>query len=1666
MPPLSDFQDVITLEDGSREVIFKAMYWNFEESGDDPLTIYVAGRTKGDKSVFVRIDDFKPSIYVSLPDDKKWSSDNIKKVFERFKTITRKHAPIEYETLRKYNLYGKVRKSVMLLRFNSHNSAKTFGYGVSRIKPFYLKDIGMISGEDMQSFEHNIDPLIKFTALRNINPAGWMKVTEVLESNIPVEDRAFSECDIDVITTHDNVSSVDVDTSISAHPTYLAFDIECYSVNHNSRLPDATISKNVVFQIGIVEGKLLNKESRRKKLLTLFDPHDIPGVEIVRFDKEKSLLLDGFRDEVNKEKPDVFIGYNTMQFDWDYMIKRSQDGGFFSAFMKMSKLVGRKANLGTVNWNSSAYGDQKFNYVDPHGSTQMDAIIEVQRNYRLPSYALNPVAKRFLDDEKDDITPQQLFMLYKVTYEFLEKSKTMTNKQIREEFYPRIREIMNKRKCGKSGGMVRKLRRKLLTCTKKNITDTIRECLTLTGEYCIQDTVLSVDLVEHLNMLTTMGELAGVMSVPFSYLHTRGQQIKVLSQIFRECLVDGIIIPCSKDGSKIPEGKYQGAIVVKAIPGVYILVGVLDFASLYPTTMIIWNICYTTLLKEGEEWPAEKTHFIAWEEHIGCEHDLLKRKKKKEDVLCGSHSYRFKKVEIIIEEDGTVKYINEGLMPRLEKNLLGNRSRVKKEMFKCQARLDMHLGVAEEDDIKFFRSIGFEIISKGALSSQEESILRMCISVLNAKQLAIKISANSVSKSTPVPCLVNGEVKFMKIEDLFTGDGYHHHNTDEVRNGPEGVKVWSDAGWASIKYVIRKKVPKGEKMYRITTEKGYVEVSGEHSLLSDWKFDDQEVKGEDVYIGDSLLHHPVPLPEDVQEHPQYTYPDIQKIFADGDWVNLKDSFLARVFENYDENVELSDTKKAIVLSTNDQVEACELWYLARSLGYYTSLTHTDKFYIECYSDNRETDDSFKITGKVEYTPEEDEYIYDIETSTHHFAAGVGDINLHNSAYGGMGAKTGFIPFIPGAACVTAMGREQITRAVQKIEQLFPDAEVVYGDTDSCMVRFPGKNRKETFDACKLASKLVTHYLKCWAMGVEEEYEVSSYEQSKDGKEVLYSTSGELIPKKYRLNEVKPVDEAFKYLSNPEKIKVLEYARLPLDLELEKIYGVMMLLSKKRYFATIINSDGEVTGFDKKGCVLTRRDNNDFLKGGYKKLADMIVKEENGEYFIKKDTAERDIMYNIYDKIHTLFTRQVPDTHLIIYMGVKNVLDYAVKKKIYNRAGELIGEPYVDDKGDPIDDVVGPLDPRLVYGNYPQCLLALKMIRRGTTLPANVRLEFVYCENPDAVRQGEKAEDYSFYSENKDELGLKIDKLHYIEKYFCKPVGELIGVLFPRENIPYEKLEDRFKRLLGDARMDPLKRARLFKARRVMKDRPKKGEKPFGKIQGFTPSEEVEDASDEDIIFLEEEESDEYFIGWKVLKIEGVERKYTKVRGYPSRVDKSFEGYTERAVLDIRAEYIIQSTLSSDVYRFSDEDPFEKELIIVAKRWKCRSVLNRMYRQHSLTIRQSRRAKQTGDSLFGCKEVMVTTPISPKIGVGKILSIVTTHKIEDPKGGKKHTYEFDLGDEETEEIFERIPRSSISSFYERDGKVLKDILEFRGYYKQLVDELNVLFKDIHAVDILF
>ena len=1351
--------------DAPRTINFKTLYWKCEdvesESGDvSTLQIHIGGRTEPSENfpqgqtVHCVVQNFTPYVYLELPTRIRWNKAKCIAVVDFFKKIMKTDAPIEYWLLQKYKLHHKKLCSTICLTFPTEKASKSLGSRCRNTRTGLVIDgVGTFKAGEFVVHETNVDPIIKFTASKRLKLASWVTVTETIrpeDEGMCVEDRKFTSADIDVYVDWLDVNPYTPEGTVIVKPKYMSFDIECNSKNHNSKLPDPEIPENCVFQISNTVGRFGDHPSlQNKTLFSLGNPHDIKGATVVRCLNEKDLFLK-WREAVVRENPDVMVGYNTMKFDWNYMIVRAEKLGIYTKFAQISRIIGRRADLMKSAWSSSAYGEQNFRYLDPMGITNVDVLLEVERNYKLPKYTLDYVAEYFLKEHKDDITPRQLFMLFQLTMEMTPVVDALPRgvvpKETRVEIKKRIQDILPMRRCH---GVVKTLRTSLMEASKGiEFQNLVRDAFTLTGTYNIQDTVLPVAICEKLNLWTTMEETSNTMNIPASYLHTRGQQIKVLAQVYRETIFNDLIIPF-REKVKDGEGeKYQGAVVIEANPGDYDNVVCFDFESLYPSVMIAFNICYTTLLEDDDPTPDSECHVLDWPDHVGCPHDPLHRKKKPADVLCKQHHYRFKKV--IFHPDGTKE--NEGLMPRLERNLLGERKIKKKEMAKLEARYKMATGLAEPDNIEFYKKMGWEIITKGSMTEKQLEILKVGITVLNAQQLALKISSNSM-------------------------------------------------------------------------------------------------------------------------------------------------------------------------------------------------------------------------------------------------------------YGTLGAQNGPIPLISGAASVTAMGRMLIRELIRYILAKYPAAKLVYGDTDSSMITFKGSSTPESFELGDKISKEASHYLKCFLLGFNEDFEVFCPSEKK----------------KYRIDKY-PRDKISE-LTDDLKVCIYRYDGNPINLAFENLYKRYVLLTKKRYFAHAVNRKGEIIAVIKKGIVMARRDNSLYLRDTYGGMMNGILDR----------LSENEVMYILYDRIHKLFTRQIPDANLIVYTGIKTVINYA-KKKEKKQGRTVIERVFIDEDGEPIADPIGPLDPRLRYPNLPQVLLSLKMLRRGDDVPPNTRLEYLYLENEDAEHQGEKAEDYTFYKENRDILGLKPDYLHYIEKQLAKPITELLGVKYPREKIPYEKIDDALERCI--AGLDELIRHRV------------------GQVKVYERT------------VIEKHASKEKY-GW-CAKWCGKCKKSAPKRCPKHNPKTTCRTYTYRRK-HAQVQYILDSAAAKKatpkVANEIDERKYP-ELLRICRLWKSRYILDALYKQHGVRKRPVKRPTQTGEKLRiktndGPVQVLLALPVGkyPK-GTLVTLKAIQEGILENSAKKKKfYTYAVETPDSV---ILENVPRKSITTWRYRDGTLMKDVLLARGSYRCVVKHLDIEFCPLNFV----
>lgn len=245
---------------------------------------------------------------------------------------------------------------------------------------------------------------------------------------------------------------------------------------------------------------------------------------------------------MRESDPDVITGYNIQNFDVPYVLNRAKFIGAKDTPL-LGRVIGSKATMRDTTFQSSAYGKTENVETNIEGRVMFDMIQYVRRAHKLSSYTLNSVSAEFLGQQKEDVHHSIISDLHKGS-------------------------------------------------------DADRHRLAV---YCLKDAFLPQKLMDKLMVMINHIEMARVTGVPLSFLLSRGQQIKVLSMLYRKCRPKGLLIPTMKNQQSSDDQSYEGATVIEPIKGFYNEpITTLDFASLYPSIMMAHNLCYSTLVAEQD----------------------------------------------------------------------------------------------------------------------------------------------------------------------------------------------------------------------------------------------------------------------------------------------------------------------------------------------------------------------------------------------------------------------------------------------------------------------------------------------------------------------------------------------------------------------------------------------------------------------------------------------------------------------------------------------------------------------------------------------------------------------------------------------------------------------------------------------------------------------------------------------------------------------------------------------------------------------------------------------------------------------------------------------------------------------------------------------------------
>lgn len=159
-------------------------------------------------------------------------------------------------------------------------------------------------------------------------------------------------------------------------------------------------------------------------------------------------------------------------------------------------------------------------------------------------------------------------------------------------------------------------------------------------QYCLRDSEITYKLTsfEDDSAMKLILVLARISSMPMEDVSRQGVSRWIRNFMHREHRKRNMLIPNAEDiltkkgknttTATIKGKKYKGAIVVEPTPGVHFNVAVMDFPSLYPSIIKVWNLGYQSICCSH---PNCKGHMIPDTPHWVCQ-----EKRALESLLIGS----------------------------------------------------------------------------------------------------------------------------------------------------------------------------------------------------------------------------------------------------------------------------------------------------------------------------------------------------------------------------------------------------------------------------------------------------------------------------------------------------------------------------------------------------------------------------------------------------------------------------------------------------------------------------------------------------------------------------------------------------------------------------------------------------------------------------------------------------------------------------------------------------------------------------------------------------------------------------------------------------------------------------------------------------------------------
>lgn len=469
--------------------------------------------------------------------------------------------------------------------------------------------------------------------------------------------------------------------------------------------------------------------------------------------------------------------------------------------------------------------------------------------------------------------------------------------------------------------------------------------------YCDIDAFRCQQLMLKQQILESLRKLAELSYVSFSDAHYTAIGCKVSNVVIEDAQKKGMLL--SNLHTHVDEeernSKFGGAKVFYPIKGLKNKRPIIpfDYASLYPSIMQAFNVSPDTYVSSQEE--ADR---------------LRSEGKNLYEIDLEYKNEQFK--AWFVRHDNDLERM--GLIPRIQIDLRNLRNSIRKGQ-KAYEKKSVEYKKLEIEQLavkvlmnSFYGVLGMKghplSITAVALTitTTGRNMINMVADYVTKKGWTIQYG-DSVARWTPVFIRHNGVIDCVQVEDIANAFTQSIDHPEKEECYFDDLEVWSDDGWTKVHKIIRHAISQ-KRMFRVRTDSGIVDVTEDHSLLTP---ESQRISPNNLSVGDEILHHELPEGYHDESIRYHTFPD--------------HSATAEI-------TQLRAAKEVYFLQTHGYLTDCEVDEEGNYIIEYTKRSITS---------SKRPNKIVSIT-EIPYAG----YVYDFTTDNHHFAAGVGNIVVHNT----------------------------------------------------------------------------------------------------------------------------------------------------------------------------------------------------------------------------------------------------------------------------------------------------------------------------------------------------------------------------------------------------------------------------------------------------------------------------------------------------------------------------------------------------------------------------------------------------------------------------------------------------------------------------------------------